>query len=208
MINCTGQQSLDIAQTYGFGFQYSALPVKGNYLISNRVMNEIKTLVYPVPLKNTYFLGVHSTITPSGYVKIGPSATPAFSYENYNGFENIKLNQAAKILAGYSKMLFSKQIKLVTTLGFQELPKLMKSKMIETCQQIHNVDPTAFKEWYPPGIRAQLIDRKTLEFIGDFKLEYDGYSMHVLNTISPGWTCASPFADHIMDEVTKVFKLE
>lgn len=131
LINCTGQQSLDVAQKFGFGNLYEALPVKGNYLISNEPMPEVKTLVYPVPLKGTYFLGVHSTITTDGYIKIGPNATPAFSHENYNGFENIKLPQLAHILGLYTRMLFSKQIGLISTLAFQELPKLQKSKMVD-----------------------------------------------------------------------------
>lgn len=31
-------------------------------------------------------IGIHSTITTDGYVKIGPSISPAFSAENYEGF--------------------------------------------------------------------------------------------------------------------------
>lgn len=49
-----------------------------------------KTLVYPVPLKGAYFLGVHSTITVDGYLKLGPTVSPAFSLENYNWMQNIK----------------------------------------------------------------------------------------------------------------------
>lgn len=207
LINCAGQQALSIAQQYGFGLFYTALPVKGNYLISNRRMGEVKTLVYPVPMKNTYFLGVHSTLTPSGHVKIGPSATPALSFENYTGLQNLKLGQATSILSNYGKMLVSKQLRLISTLAFQELPKLSIGKMIESVRQIHDLDPSAFTSWYPPGIRAQLIDQRTMEFVGDFKLEYDGYSMHVLNAISPGWTCASPFSDYVVDNISTVFKL-
>jgi hypothetical protein len=39
--------------------------------------------VYPVPIKGALFLGVHSTMTPYGELKIGPAAIPAFSLENY-----------------------------------------------------------------------------------------------------------------------------
>jgi len=38
----------------------------------------MRTLVYPVPLKAHYTLGVHLTLNPYGGVKIGPSAVPAF----------------------------------------------------------------------------------------------------------------------------------
>lgn len=57
---------------------------------SKKPIHEVKTLVYPVPL-STYALGVHSTVTPDGYVKIGPSARPAFGNENYEIFKGMTL---------------------------------------------------------------------------------------------------------------------
>ena len=58
------------------------LPIKGKYLVSSNVVPNSKTLVYPVPM-NSVTLGIHSTITTDGFMKIGPSAAPAFSSENY-----------------------------------------------------------------------------------------------------------------------------
>jgi len=43
-------------------------------------------LVYPVPVKGAYVLGVHSTITVDGRLKVGPTVFPAFSNENYDNF--------------------------------------------------------------------------------------------------------------------------
>lgn len=51
-------------------------------------MPEVKTLVYPVPM-NGVTLGIHSTITTDGFVKVGPSAAPAFSYENYESYKGL-----------------------------------------------------------------------------------------------------------------------
>lgn len=51
-------------------------------------MKDVKTLVYPIPV-NQAMIGIHSTITTDGYVKVGPSISPAFSNENYKGFENL-----------------------------------------------------------------------------------------------------------------------
>jgi L-2-hydroxyglutarate oxidase len=65
------------------------------------------TLVYPVPVKGAYFLGVHSTLTIDGYVKIGPTASPAFSLENYKGFENVNFKDLSTILTNYVRLLFS-----------------------------------------------------------------------------------------------------
>jgi L-2-hydroxyglutarate oxidase LhgO len=71
---------------------YTYLPLKGIYSISDRPLDHIyKTLVYPVPVKGAHFLGVHSTLTIDGYMKIGPTCSPAFSLENYNFLENLNL---------------------------------------------------------------------------------------------------------------------
>jgi len=73
------------------GKKYENLPFKGIYAISDKPLDHIyKTLVYPVPLKGSYILGVHSTLTVDGFLKVGPTLSPAFSPENYSGFENIK----------------------------------------------------------------------------------------------------------------------
>ena len=60
--------------------------MKGLYAISDSKLDDVyKTLVYPVPIKGAPFLGVHSTLTIDGRIKIGPTVAPAFSMENYNG---------------------------------------------------------------------------------------------------------------------------
>ncbi len=33
----------------------------------------------------------------------------------------------------------------------------------------------------------------------DFLVQGDGQSTHVLNAVSPGWTCSYPFAKHVCD---------
>jgi len=35
----------------------------------------------------------------------------------------------------------------------------------------------------------------------DFLLEGDADSLHVLNAVSPGFTCVFPFAAHVVDRV-------
>lgn len=85
-INAAGQQSLDIAHEHGVGTEFDFFPMKGLYAISERPLDHLyKTLVYPVPIAGAYFLGVHSTLTIDGHVKIGPTVAPAFGVENYHG---------------------------------------------------------------------------------------------------------------------------
>ena len=35
----------------------------------------------------------------------------------------------------------------------------------------------------------------------DFILEGDHHTMHILNAVSPGLTCALPFADYVCDQI-------
>ena len=86
LVNCAGLQSLQIAQSFDQVPNLASFPMKGLYLQSKRPLGDLyHSLVYPIPLPGAYTLGVHSTIAPSGHMKIGPTTSPAFSLENYNG---------------------------------------------------------------------------------------------------------------------------
>jgi hypothetical protein len=54
-----------------------------------------------------------------------------------------------------------------------------------------------------PGIRAQLLDIKSRKLEMDFVIEGDERSTHLLNAVSPGWTCSLPFASYIVDQIEK-----
>lgn len=62
-----------------------------------------------------------------------------------------------------------------------------------------------YQKWGRPGIRAQLLDitKKKLEM--DFVLEGDSRSMHVLNAVSPAFTCSFPFAKYVCDRIDEAF---
>jgi L-2-hydroxyglutarate oxidase LhgO len=52
----------------------------------------------------------------------------------------------------------------------------------------------------PAGIRAQLVHRGSGKLVDDFVIEQGRNSTHILNAVSPGWTSAFPFAQHIIDK--------
>ena len=64
-------------------------------------------LVYPVPVKGAFVLGVHSTLAISGHVKLGPTAFPAFSPENYEYAENLTVKGIIDVMKGYSRVALS-----------------------------------------------------------------------------------------------------
>jgi L-2-hydroxyglutarate oxidase LhgO len=49
-----------------------------------------------------------------------------------------------------------------------------------------------------------LLDTRTKKLEMDFVLEGDDRSMHVLNAVSPGWTCSIPFAAHVAAEIERL----
>jgi hypothetical protein len=69
---------------------------------------------------------------------------------------------------------------------------------------VKNINPGDFKKWGHPGLRAQLINTKTKQLEMDFKFEGDTKSFHVLNAVSPAFTCSLPFSRLIVDEIMKI----
>ena len=47
------------------------------------------------------------------------------------------------------------------------------------------------------GIRSQLIDSNSLEFINDFLVETVGTSLHVVNAVSPAFTSSMALAEYL-----------
>ena len=80
--------------------------MKGLYCYSKKPLDHLyNSIVYPIPLKGAYTLGVHSTMTPDGFIKIGPTTSPAFSLENYQGFENLNFADILRVINSYRIIL-------------------------------------------------------------------------------------------------------
>ena len=81
-------------------------------------------------------------------------------------------------LRKYSKKTFVAECqKLMPTLGIQDISRSSKV-----------------------GIRAQLFDVKEKKLIMDFRIERGEHSTHVLNAVSPAFTCSFAFAKEIVEE--------
>lgn len=201
LLNCAGLYADKIAHELGFGKKYEILPFKGLYLKYTKNTTDIRTNIYPVPnLKHT-FLGVHFTKTVHGQIKIGPTAIPAFWRENYNWGANFRLDECFAILMREAKLFLTNAFGF-RTLAFEEMRKYSKRHLVGLSTKLAGgVDPRGFTEFGPPGIRAQLVNRETSQLVMDFILEGDGRSTHILNAISPGFTCSLPFAEYVIDSI-------
>lgn len=199
LINSAGAYADKIAKQFGLAKDYTMLPFKGIYLkyLENKV--DIKTNIYPVPNLSNPFLGVHYTITVDGSIKIGPTAIPAFWRENYKGFDNFNFFEMLEILY-YEVKLFILNSFNFRSLALSEMKNYNKKIFIQKAKDMVKNISNNFKP-IPAGIRAQLLNIKTNELIQDFIIEHEKNSTHILNAVSPAFTCSFAFAKYIADEI-------
>jgi (S)-2-hydroxyglutarate dehydrogenase len=201
VVNAAGLYADKIALDYGFSEQYRILPFKGLYLYSDEKPGAFRTNIYPVPDLRNPFLGVHFTITADGKAKIGPTAIPAFWRENYVGFSNFKLGELVEVAGRGMGLLTNAQFDY-RRLAVEEIAKHSRKKMVALAGVLaEGVEERNYRKWGRPGIRAQLLDIGKRKLEMDFVLEGDRDSMHVLNAVSPAFTCSLPFADYVCDRI-------
>ena len=201
LINAAGLYADRLAQAYGFGEELDILPFKGLYLYGDPQERRPRVHIYPVPDLSQPWLGVHFTMGVGGEVKIGPTAIPAFWREHYKGFENFSLPEAASILSTEASLFLRNDFGF-RNIAFDEVKKYFRSILVrQGAKLVDGVSMESFRRWGKPGIRAQLFHKKERKLLMDFYLEGDERSLHVLNAVSPAFTCAFPFAEFVLDEV-------
>lgn len=199
IINCAGLYADKVAHDFGLGRKYTMIPFKGLYLKYARNKTDVRMNIYPVPNLRNPFLGVHYTKTVDGTIKIGPTAIPAFWRENYSFRERFSLGEFAQIITHEARLFLTNAFGF-RDLAFEEMHKYSRRYFVELATQMVPVDPEGFGDFTRPGIRAQLLDTTRGELVQDFVVEKTAGSVHVLNAVSPAFTCAFPFAEHVCRE--------
>jgi L-2-hydroxyglutarate oxidase LhgO len=180
VVNAAGLEAASIAQTFGFARSYRILPFRGVYLYSSEPPGALRTHLYPVPDPRFPFLGVHFTLTVDGSVKIGPTARPSVRHGTMLLLRNPDLRRHA----------------------FEEIRKSSRRHIVGLASSLASgVRVEDYARWGKPGVRAQLYDIRRGALEMDFVIEGDARSMHILNAVSPGFTCAFPFAEHVVDTI-------
>ena len=148
-------------------------------------------------------LEIHTTLTFDGFLKLGPTALPALSPENYGLFDGIDLIDTAQLLL-LQGSLFAKDSFGFRRLAFREFQYLIKNNIVKAAQRLTSakLESSQF-EWYSPGIRAQLYNNLTQKLHTDFLLASDRNRFHVLNAISPAWTCSFKTAKSVLSHVVQ-----
>ena len=138
-------------------------------------------------------------MTVDGTVKIGPTAIPAFWRENYGGLAHFSFRELSEII-GWESRLYLEDAFGFRSLALDELRKYRRSHFVGlAASMVHQLDRDGFDQWSTPGIRAQLLDTTTRELVMDFVVKKGGASIHILNAVSPAFTCSMPFAAWVVE---------
>ena len=203
VVNAAGLYADRIARDFGFSQDYRILPFKGLYLYSDEPPFSVRTNVYPVPDLRNPFLGVHYTVAVDGTTKIGPTAIPVLWREHYSGLENFKFSEFADIIFRQAGLFVGSDFDF-KRLALEEIRKNSRQRLVELASELMtDVDVNHYRRWGRPGIRAQLMNIRTKRLEMDFVIEGDNKSMHVLNAVSPGFTCSLPFSEYVCNEISK-----
>jgi L-2-hydroxyglutarate oxidase LhgO len=200
LINAAGLHADRVAHAFGIANDLHILPFKGIYWkLDPESGIRLKHLVYPVPDLRVPFLGVHTTTATDGTVYLGPTAIPAFGRENYRGLAGIHAIDAIRVL-GASARQFLRNTNGFRRLALIETGKLSKKRFAKAVQRL--VPAIQERHLLPcskVGMRAQLYDSTCGLLVNDFLVHRGPSSVHVLNAISPAWTCSMPFASFVFD---------
>ncbi|MBT5399736.1 FAD-dependent oxidoreductase [bacterium] len=200
LYNCSGQNIDKVAGQFGASKQYTMIPIKGTYYkLKDNSNITINHLIYPVPDLNVPFLGIHTLNTTQDETYFGPSAMPVFGREQYRYFDSIKVNGAINIARNLS-MLYLKDIDGFRKYANNEVKNFGKSGFVKSVRKlIPSLENHDISKSEKVGIRAQLVNKKTLKFEMDFLIEKQDNVVHILNAVSPAFTCSFSLAKSILD---------
>ncbi len=201
VVNAAGLYADRIARDFGFSEHYRILPFKGLYLYANDGAVPLRTNIYPVPDLRNPFLGVHHTITLDGHSKIGPTAIPAFWREHYQGVKNFRLGEFIEVMTREADLFIRNDFDF-RKLAWNEFRKSWRPRIVELAGElVTGLGPQHYTRWGAPGIRAQLLDTRSRKLEMDFKMEGDAHSFHILNAVSPAFTCSIPFSEYTFEQI-------
>ena len=197
LINAAGAHCDKIAQALDIGHRYRLIPFKGIYRkLKKSAPYTVNGNIYPVPDIRNPFLGIHFTRGIHGDVYLGPTAIPAFGRENYGMLRGIdgegwSILWSDAILFGlnpkFRSVALTEPRKYIFSYFFEDAKKLVKKlepEHVESCDKV--------------GIRSQLVDWTNKEMVMDFLVKSSGNAVHILNPVSPAFTCSMALAKHVV----------
>ncbi len=202
---CAGLQADRLARKDGVKLKEKVVGFRGDYYeLTEQGKHKIKNLIYPVPNPDFPFLGVHFTRMTNGDIECGPNAVFTFKREGY-GKTDFSLRDSIDALTyGGTWKLFFRNMKF----GIDEYRRAFSKKLfLKTLQRL--VPSLTMDDIKPgrAGVRAMLL-RSDGDTRDDFRIEYKGTSIHVLNAPSPAATASLAIGGQIADMAQQQFGLK
>jgi L-2-hydroxyglutarate oxidase len=205
LVFCAGLQADRMAKKDGVKLKEKVVGFRGDYYeLTPEAKHKVKNLIYPVPNPDFPFLGVHFTRMTDGEIECGPNAVFTFKREGY-GKTDFSLRDTVDALTygGTWKLFFNNM-----SFGINEYRRAFSKKLfLKTLQRM--IPSLTMEDIHPgrAGVRALLL-AKDGDTRDDFRIEYHGKSIHVLNAPSPAATASLAIGNYIAEEAEKHFSLK
>lgn len=204
LVFCAGLQADRLARKDGVQLKEKVVGFRGDYYeLTEKAKHKVKNLIYPVPNPAFPFLGVHFTRMTNGETECGPNAVFTFKREGYGKTDfSFKDTWDALTYKGTWKLFFSN-----ISFGINEYRRAFSKKLfLKTLQRM--VPSLTMDDLKPgrSGVRALLL-REDGDTRDDFRIEYHGNSIHVLNAPSPAATASLAIGSYVTEKAVEHFGL-
>jgi len=204
LVFCAGLQADRMAKKDGVELKEKVVGFRGDYYeLTEEGHHKIKHLIYPVPNPDFPFLGVHFTRMTNGEIECGPNAVFTFKREGYRKTDfSLRDTIDALTYKGTWKLFFGNM-----KFGIDEYRRAFSKKLF--LKTLQRMVPSLTMDDIKPGragVRALLL-REDGDTRDDFRIEYHGNSIHVLNAPSPAATASLAIGGYIAEEAKKHFNL-
>lgn len=204
LVFCAGLQADRMAKKNGVKLKEKVVGFRGDYYeLTEEGKHKVKNLIYPVPNPAFPFLGVHFTRMTDGEIECGPNAVFTFKREGYGKLDfSFRDTWDALTYCGTWKLFF-KNMKF----GINEYRRAFSKRLF--LKTLQRMIPSLTMEDLKPGrsgVRALLL-REDGDTKDDFRIEYHGNAIHVLNAPSPAATASLAIGGYVTEEAAKHFKL-
>lgn len=204
LVFCAGLQADRLARKDGVQLKEKVVGFRGDYYeLTEEAKYKVKNLIYPVPNPAFPFLGVHFTRMTNGETECGPNAVFTFKREGYGKTDfSFKDTWDALTYKGTWKLFFSN-----ISFGINEYRRAFSKKLfLKTLQRM--VPSLTMDDLKPgrSGVRALLL-REDGDTRDDFRIEYHGNSIHVLNAPSPAATASLAIGSYVTEKAVEHFGL-
>jgi len=204
LISCAGLQADRITKKDHVKTDSAIVGFRGDYYdLTEKGRSKVKNLIYPVPNPQFPFLGVHFTRMIKGGVECGPNAVFVFDREGYSktAFSFKDTFEAFGFKGTWRFFKKHWRFGLDEYRGaFSKAYFLNRLRKLIPDLQMDDIEPARC------GIRAMALGPEG-DMLDDFKIEYQGHSMHVINSPSPAATASLAYGNEIAIQANAYFKL-